>query len=99
MNVFKPLNEEFIPLYNSPEGRKKNFISLLAFHLTILNFTAENIYKETLDSVTQSFPQYVRELQGIADGSQVEFYKVRQSNFNTRFNGSRIATYANNESH
>lgn len=23
VNVFKPLNEAFIPLYNSPEGRKK----------------------------------------------------------------------------
>lgn len=37
---------------------------------------SEEVYNETLETVKQSFPQYVRELQGIADGSQVEFYKV-----------------------
>lgn len=36
----------------------------------------ERVYNETLESVKQSFPQYISELQGIADGSQVEFYKV-----------------------
>lgn len=46
-----------------------------------MNFP-ERVYNETLESVNQSFPQYVRELQGIADGSQVEFYKVKQVNFN-----------------
>lgn len=34
--------------------------------------------------MTQSFPQYVRELQGIADGSQVEFYKVKETQLHTR---------------
>lgn len=39
-------------------------------------FNTERVYNETLESVKQSFPQYISELQGIADGSQVEFYKV-----------------------
>ena len=34
------------------------------------------IYNETLEVVTKSFPQYLRELQGTADGAEVEFYKV-----------------------
>jgi hypothetical protein len=34
------------------------------------------IYTETLEVVSASFPQYLRELQGIADGSGVEFHKV-----------------------
>lgn len=34
------------------------------------------VYTETLDVVTKSFPQYVRELQGTADGANVEFHKV-----------------------
>lgn len=37
---------------------------------------AEETYNATLNSVKQSFPQYVRELEGIADGAQVEFHKV-----------------------
>lgn len=38
--------------------------------------STENAYNETLESVKQSFPQYIRELEGIADGAQVEFHKV-----------------------
>jgi hypothetical protein len=34
------------------------------------------VYNETLEVVTESFPQYVRELHGVADGADVEFYKV-----------------------
>jgi len=34
------------------------------------------VYLETLDVVTKSFPQYLRELQGTADGAGVEFHKV-----------------------
>ncbi|CAO1412916.1 unnamed protein product [Diamesa hyperborea] len=56
LGIFKPLNEAFIPLYNSPEGQR--------------------VYKETFDCVNESFPQYIRELQGIADGAQVPFYKL-----------------------
>lgn len=75
VNVFKPLNEAFIPLYNSPEGRKKKIhIQSRLNHIWII---LERVYNETLDVVKQNFPQYVRELQGIADGSQVEFYKVK----------------------
>lgn len=29
-----------------------------------------------MESVKRSFPQYIRELEGTADGAQVEFYKV-----------------------
>ncbi|XP_023176311.2 uncharacterized protein LOC111603084 [Drosophila hydei] len=34
------------------------------------------IYNETLESVKCSFPQYVRELEGVADGAEVEFHKL-----------------------
>jgi hypothetical protein len=34
------------------------------------------VYNETLESVKKSFPQYIRELEGTADGAQVEFHKV-----------------------
>lgn len=34
------------------------------------------VYTDTLDVVTKSFPQYVRELQGTADGAEVDFHKV-----------------------
>jgi hypothetical protein len=34
------------------------------------------VYTETLEVVTKSFPQYLRELQGTADGAGVEFHKV-----------------------
>lgn len=37
----------------------------------------ESVYNETLATLKQSFPQYVDELQGIADGAHVEFYKVK----------------------
>ena len=33
-------------------------------------------YDDTLAVVNKNFPQYVRELQGIADGAKVPFYKV-----------------------
>lgn len=36
----------------------------------------EILYEETFKSVQTSFPQYIRELEGVADGAQVEFYKV-----------------------
>lgn len=52
------------------------------FHRQSLRFS-ERVYKETLDCVTQSFPQYVRELQGVADGAQVEFYKVKKQRFSS----------------
>lgn len=34
-------------------------------------------YDDTLAIVTKNFPQYVRELEGIADGSKVSFTLVR----------------------
>lgn len=37
----------------------------------------ENAYNETLESVKNSFPQYIRELEGVAEGAQVEFHKVK----------------------
>lgn len=39
-------------------------------------FGIEEIYNETLEAVKTSFPQYIRELEGVADGAGVEFYKV-----------------------
>lgn len=34
------------------------------------------VYDETLANCRANFPQYVRELEGIAKGAEVEFYKV-----------------------
>jgi hypothetical protein len=34
------------------------------------------IFEETLDAVRKQFPQYVREIQGTADGANVAFHKV-----------------------
>ncbi|XP_061392311.1 beta-alanyl-dopamine/carcinine hydrolase [Musca vetustissima] len=36
----------------------------------------KNAYNETLETVKNSFPQYIRELEGVADGAQVEFHKL-----------------------
>ncbi|XP_030386499.1 uncharacterized protein LOC115633244 [Scaptodrosophila lebanonensis] len=36
----------------------------------------KQVYNETLESVKRSFPQYVRELEGVADGAEVEFHKL-----------------------
>ena len=36
----------------------------------------QGIYQRTLKLVTSKFPHYVKELQGIADGSQVPFHEV-----------------------
>jgi hypothetical protein len=34
-------------------------------------------YEETLTSVRKNFPQYVREMEGTADGAKVHFHKVQ----------------------
>lgn len=34
------------------------------------------VYDETLASVRANFPQYVREMEGVAAGAEVDFYKV-----------------------
>lgn len=36
----------------------------------------QRIYQNTVELMQSKFPQYVRELQGISDGSQVPFHKV-----------------------
>jgi hypothetical protein len=37
----------------------------------------KKVYEETLASVSKNFPQYVREMEGTADGAQVPFHKVQ----------------------
>ena len=37
----------------------------------------KKVYQETLKSVRKNFPQYVREMEGTADGAKVPFHKVR----------------------
>ncbi|XP_031347224.1 uncharacterized protein LOC116173707 isoform X2 [Photinus pyralis] len=56
LEICSTLNEEFIPAYNTPEGRKA--------------------YDDTLRSVNENFPQYIKELEGTADGAKVPFYKL-----------------------
>ena len=41
-----------------------------------LSQDGREIYDRSLSLCTQKFPQYVEELQGIADGSKTPFYKV-----------------------
>ncbi|XP_070515238.1 beta-alanyl-dopamine/carcinine hydrolase isoform X2 [Cardiocondyla obscurior] len=36
----------------------------------------KNVYNETLDAVKKQFPQYLREIEGTADGANVPFYKL-----------------------
>ncbi|XKL59559.1 hypothetical protein PGB90_000575 [Kerria lacca] len=36
----------------------------------------KNLYNDTLNCVRENFPQYIRELEGIADGSEVSFNKL-----------------------
>ncbi|XP_050500422.1 uncharacterized protein LOC126880540 isoform X1 [Diabrotica virgifera virgifera] len=50
------LEEDLLPAYNTPEGKKA--------------------YEDTLASVKKNFPQYVRELEGIAEGANVPFFKL-----------------------
>ncbi|XP_001599569.1 uncharacterized protein LOC100114612 [Nasonia vitripennis] len=53
---YKPLNEAYLSLYETIEGRR--------------------VYDETLACVKEQYPQYVREIEGTADGSGVPFYKL-----------------------
>lgn len=41
------------------------------------SFEGRQVYQETLESCRTNFPQYIRELEGLAEGAEVEFYKVR----------------------
>lgn len=50
------LNNVYLPLYDTPEGRA--------------------VYESTLASVKENFPQYVREMEGTADGAKVPFHKL-----------------------
>lgn len=56
VNKNETLNNSYIPVYNTPEGKKN--------------------YDLTVDSLRKNFPQYVRELEGTADGAQVPFHKL-----------------------
>ncbi|XP_056635057.1 beta-alanyl-dopamine/carcinine hydrolase isoform X1 [Diorhabda sublineata] len=56
LNGNPSLEEDFLPAYNTLEGKRA--------------------YEETLNSVKKNFPQYIRELEGIADGANVPFYKL-----------------------
>lgn len=59
VDIYSPLNDTYLPLFATEEGKK--------------------VYEETLDAVKKQFPQYLREIQGTADGANVPFSKVRFS--------------------
>lgn len=65
--TFKAMIQEYLP--RNEELQK--------VYMTLYN-TPEGraVYEETLASCRQNFPQYVREMEGVAAGAQVEFYKV-----------------------
>ncbi|XP_034942911.1 uncharacterized protein tan [Chelonus insularis] len=56
VDYYKPLNEVYLNVYNTEEGRK--------------------VYEETLACVKAQYPQYLREIEGTADGAGVPFYKL-----------------------
>ncbi|XP_043674518.1 uncharacterized protein LOC122632105 [Vespula pensylvanica] len=56
IEAYRPLNESYMKLYDTDEGRK--------------------VYEETLQCVKKQFPQYIREIQGTADGANVPFNKL-----------------------
>lgn len=59
VDIYVPLNETYLPLFATNEGRK--------------------IYEETLDTVRKQFPQYVKEIEGTANGANVPFHKVKKN--------------------
>lgn len=61
VNTYKPLNNDYLPAYETPEGRKA--------------------YEDTLNCLKENFPQYVRELEGTADGANIPFHKLFLLNF------------------
>lgn len=56
VDVYPPLNETYLPLFATEQGKK--------------------VYHETLDAVRKQFPQYLREIEGTADGANVPFHKL-----------------------
>ncbi|XP_071577853.1 beta-alanyl-dopamine/carcinine hydrolase isoform X2 [Temnothorax nylanderi] len=56
VDVYPPLNEIYLPLFATEQGKK--------------------VYNETLDAVKKQFPQYLREIEGTADGANVSFHKL-----------------------
>ena len=94
MEICSPLNDDYLPLYNTPEGSKCDELENCINHKQNVRFfphtssskssiwffyhffQSEAVYDATLQSVRESFPQYVRELEGIAHGAGVDFHKV-----------------------
>ncbi|XP_044749400.1 uncharacterized protein LOC123310085 [Coccinella septempunctata] len=56
VNSSEALNQEYLPAYNTTEGKEA--------------------YEATLNNLIRNFPQYIKELEGIADGAKVPFYKL-----------------------
>ncbi|XP_011629908.1 uncharacterized protein LOC105422297 [Pogonomyrmex barbatus] len=56
VDIYQSLNEIYLPLYGTEEGKK--------------------IYDETLEVVKKQFPQYLREIEGTANGANVPFHKL-----------------------
>lgn len=55
----------------------ENYRPLQDTYLSMYNTKeGKKIYDETLDAVKKQFPQYLREIEGTADGANVPFYKV-----------------------
>ena len=57
-----------------------NFLEIYAplkEYLAVYDTTeGKKVYDETLATTMDQYPQYVREIQGTADGAQVPFFKV-----------------------
>ncbi|XP_069701200.1 beta-alanyl-dopamine/carcinine hydrolase-like [Periplaneta americana] len=65
----------------------RTFSGLIQNHIAIISLFDEylplyeteagrKVYEETLASVRKNFPQYVREMEGFAEGAKVPFYKL-----------------------
>ncbi|XP_070166732.1 beta-alanyl-dopamine/carcinine hydrolase [Polyergus mexicanus] len=65
--TFAKMIQDFVDIY-SPLN--ETYLPLFATE------KGKNVYEETLGAVKKQFPQYVREIEGTADGANIPFYKL-----------------------
>ncbi|KYQ50292.1 Acyl-coenzyme A:6-aminopenicillanic-acid-acyltransferase 40 kDa form [Trachymyrmex zeteki] len=65
--TFAKMIQDFVDIY---QPLNKIYLPLYATE------EGKKVYNETLDAVKKQFPQYLREIEGTADGANVPFYKL-----------------------
>lgn len=82
LTLSSPLNDVYLPIYNTKEGSKFTLYQSTARIWLIHDYfysIIETVYDATMNSVKETFPEYIRELEGVADGANVDFHKVFQT--------------------